>query len=65
MLNVKKNTVYYFIFVITNTSIIKKLANIVKQKDEIITLMQLPRYNLYSILEYIHLPIMSLCDPVD
>ena len=36
-------------------SIIKKLANIVKQKDEIITLMQLPRYNLYNILEYIHL----------
>ena len=60
MLNVKKNTVYYFIFVITNTSIIKKLANIVKQKDEIITLMQLPRYNLYSILEYIHLPFMCV-----
>ena len=41
-------------------SIIKKLANIVKQKDEIITLMQLPRYNLYNILEYIHLPFMCV-----
>lgn len=45
-------------FVITDMSVIDKLANTVTPKDEIITLMQLPRYNLCIILEYIHLPFM-------
>ena len=40
-----KITLYYFIFVITSMLIIKKLTNIAKQKDEIITLMQLPQFN--------------------
>ena len=40
-----KRTLYYFIFVITSRSIIKKLTNIVKKKDEMITLMQLPQFN--------------------
>lgn len=41
-------------------SVIDKLANTVKPKDEIITLMQLPRYNLCIILEHIHLPFMRV-----